>query len=253
MGGTQKFWPVEARLAGGWLATPPLNAGPVSVPWHLRRPKVNLANTYLSANTCVCVLPPPPPARERMDGVSGDFFELVREAAAAAKAEREEAGHPPLVPAQGSYRGVRRHYGKYGAEIRDPLDSERAWLGTYATAEEAAYAYDIAARVVQGNKARPNFPISPPMPGEDDDAATAIVLAYFAELRNARMARAERRAQQAAAAEAVVAPALGGAAPAQIHSAPADPDNAELQQQEPGAAPERDLPPGPSTGDASNV
>ncbi|TKW22228.1 hypothetical protein SEVIR_4G215800v4 [Setaria viridis] len=186
-----------------------------------------------------------------MDGVSGDFFQLVREAAAAAKAEREEAGHPPL-PVQSFYRGVRRHYGKYGAEIRDPLDSERAWLGTYATAEEAAYAYDIAARVVQGNKARPNFNISPPMPGDDDDAATEIVLAYFAELRHARMARAERRAQQAAA-EAAAAPAPD-AAPAQIPSAPADPDDDVDLQQEPGAAaPEGDLPPGPSFADASNI
>ncbi|CAN6207184.1 unnamed protein product [Urochloa humidicola] len=207
-------------------------------------------------------------------GVPAEFFQLVREAAAAAKAEREAAGHPPH-PADASYRGVRRHYGKYGAEMRDPLDSERAWLGTYATAEEAAYAYDIAARVMQGRKARPNFPIAPPVPGDDEDAAADVVLRYFAELRHARLERAEKRAaQQQAAAEvaAAVAPAAAAtvpglpapaetpeaASPAQIQLAP-DLDLFQWQQApvssawwwEPGAAPGGeyldDMPPGPSS------
>ncbi|KAF5734385.1 putative AP2/ERF domain-containing transcription factor [Tripterygium wilfordii] len=72
------------------------------------------------------------------------------------KRKSSSRGHQKFI-------GVRqRPSGRWVAEIKDSLQKVRLWLGTFDTAEEAARAYDDAARALRGANARTNFELPQP-------------------------------------------------------------------------------------------
>ncbi|XVF59932.1 hypothetical protein PTKIN_Ptkin08bG0001200 [Pterospermum kingtungense] len=87
--------------------------------------------------------------------------------------KKQPQSQETTVSTGGRFLGVRRRpWGRYSAEIRDPNTKERHWLGTFDTAEEAALAYDRAARSIRGPLARTNFVYSDTPP---DSSVTSII------------------------------------------------------------------------------
>ncbi|TVU51083.1 hypothetical protein EJB05_02490, partial [Eragrostis curvula] len=123
------------------------------------------------------------------------FRKLAKKAAAVAA----NGGTPPPEPTM--YLGVRlRPWSEWSAEIWDS-PTTLVCLGGYDTAVEAACAYDAAARTLQPEDARTNFP----EPAEvDKEERAAVVLAYFAGVKRKR---AEKEAEAGGASSSKPSPA----------------------------------------------
>ncbi|XP_040364465.1 ethylene-responsive transcription factor WIN1-like [Rosa chinensis] len=77
-------------------------------------------------------------------------------------AKNQKQKPKPLPEEKRKFRGVRqRPWGKWAAEIRDPVRKSRVWLETFQMAEEAAMVYDRATIQLRGHNALTNI-IAPP-------------------------------------------------------------------------------------------
>ncbi|KAF6262272.1 hypothetical protein COO60DRAFT_664399 [Scenedesmus sp. NREL 46B-D3] len=106
------------------------------------------------------------------------------------------AGSRKRKRAASRFTGVRRRpWGTWGAEIRAPKTTERFWLGTFRTCEEAALMYDAALREMRGPDAACN------LPRPDEETAQILAIKARKLLSRNSMEHGTHHAHDAAAAD----------------------------------------------------
>jgi len=88
----------------------------------------------------------------------GSIVQLARKAAALARTGRAARLAAMRPVWKRNYRGVQQRKNRYYSVIRNIHTRRLVWLGSYKAPDEAAYAWDAAARVTHGHWAKPKFP-----------------------------------------------------------------------------------------------
>jgi hypothetical protein len=91
---------------------------------------------------------------ELVDHENGDRWDCRKENLRVATLSQNAANRP--TTAERAWKGIYPHGNRWKARIK--LEGQNVYLGSFQTAQEAAYAYDAAAKRLFGDFARLNFP-----------------------------------------------------------------------------------------------
>lgn len=92
---------------------------------------------------------------ELVDHENGDRWDCQKHNLRVATFSQNAANRPTTAQDR-AWKGIYRHSNRWKARIK--LEGQNVYLGSFQTAQEAAYAYDVAAKRLFGEFAHLNFP-----------------------------------------------------------------------------------------------